>query len=218
MPSKNHHQPLHNFSLPFLAWGQRITNNHCHRRRHRNSDLNNHRNPNNFKTETDEQNDAVLIDADVATATPANGDIKPWNRKFRNNFKPENDEQNDAVLVDGDGGKISVKVTGDDVATATAVNGDVKPWNLRPRRYVIDAVNGNGVVTEMNESEQRKMKKKRMLWISLSKDEIEEDIYAFTGSKPSRRPKKRSKIAQKQIDNVFPGLYLAGISADSYRA
>ncbi|KAK9059189.1 hypothetical protein SSX86_021808 [Deinandra increscens subsp. villosa] len=201
VPSK-HHQPLHNFSLPFLKWGQRIqANSHC-RRRHRNSppaesDLNNNRtNP---------------------------------NRLF-NSVKTEIDDENGGVLLEGDGS------SGKLIDAAADGNGDVKPWNLRPRRCVIDVVDGNGAVTGVasggkagrssvrgvaaaarEENEEDRGTKKRRLWISLSKDEIEEDIYAFTGSRPSRRPKKRSKIAQKQVDNVFPGLYLAGISADSYR-
>lgn len=57
----------------------------------------------------------------------------------------------------------------------------------------------------------------KRFWIALSKDEIEEDIYAFTASKPSRRPQKRPKNVQKQLDNMFPGLRLVGFSADTYR-
>ncbi|XP_030513341.1 uncharacterized protein LOC115727299 [Rhodamnia argentea] len=58
---------------------------------------------------------------------------------------------------------------------------------------------------------------KRRLWVSLSKEEIEEDVFAMTGSRPARRPRKRSRIAQKQLDSVFPGLWLVGITADAYR-
>lgn len=57
---------------------------------------------------------------------------------------------------------------------------------------------------------------KRKLWISLSREEIEEDFFIMTGSKPPRRPKKRTKAVQKVIDNVLPGMWLAGITADSY--
>ncbi|KAL6979766.1 hypothetical protein U1Q18_021421 [Sarracenia purpurea var. burkii] len=60
-------------------------------------------------------------------------------------------------------------------------------------------------------------KEKRKFWIALSREEIEEDVFAITGSRPARRPKKRPKSIQKQLDNIFPGLYLAGVSADSYR-
>ncbi|EPS67747.1 hypothetical protein M569_07028, partial [Genlisea aurea] len=57
--------------------------------------------------------------------------------------------------------------------------------------------------------------KKRRLWISLSREEIEEDVYAFTGGRPSRRPKKWPKNVQNQLDKLFPGLYLVGAAADS---
>lgn len=148
------------------------------------------------------------------------------------------DEENEGVLLErGDNAGKSPDV-------AAAADGDVKPWNLRPRRLVINTVDGNGAVAGVNsaksgwllrgvasavsaaaeeekmkekEKEEDQMKKKRRLWISLSKEEIEEDVYAFTGSRPARRPKKRNRTAQKQVDNVFPGLYLVGISADSYR-
>lgn len=62
------------------------------------------------------------------------------------------------------------------------------------------------------------LEKKRKLWISLSKEEIEEDVYSLTGSRPARRPKKRPRNVQKLVNNVLPGLYLAGLSVDSYRA
>ncbi|KAI3804378.1 hypothetical protein L1987_25868 [Smallanthus sonchifolius] len=208
LPSK-HHQPLHNFSLPFLKWGQRIqSNNHCLRRhRHRNSPL----------TDTS--------DSDLNNRT------KP--HRFPDNTKREFDGENGVVSPDGGNGNSNSSGKLIDVDVATAVNGDVKPWNLRPRRFVIDTVDGNGAVAVVAsaklgrslrgvavaapEDENEEEKKKRRLWISLSKEEIEEDIYAFTGSRPSRRPKKRNKIAQKHLDNVFPGLYLVGASADSYR-
>ncbi|KAK9068027.1 hypothetical protein SSX86_012138 [Deinandra increscens subsp. villosa] len=205
VPAK-HQQPLHNFSLPFLKWGQRIqVNNHC-RRRHRNSppadssdsDLHNRRKPHRSHNGT-----IGKTDRDVSPEKGNNG---------------------------------SEKVTDAD-------DGDVKPWNLRPRRLVIDADDrNNGAAATVNsarsgrllrgsagaagaagsaaaaaEEESEEQRRKRRLWISLSKEEIEEDVYAFTGSRPARRPKKRNRTAQKQVDNVFPGLYLVGISADSYR-
>ncbi|KAI9111007.1 hypothetical protein K1719_017882 [Acacia pycnantha] len=69
--------------------------------------------------------------------------------------------------------------------------------------------------TEMQNTER---KEKRRFWIALSKDEIEEDIFIMTGSRPSRRPKKRPKNVQKQLDSVFPGLWLVGYTADIYKA
>lgn len=106
--------------------------------------------------------------------------------------------------------------------------------NLQRVRGLMDGGQQGGVGLERKE---RKMK----LWISLSREEIEEDVYALTGSKPARRPRKWPKNVQKQLDvrvyynyfcytgclyvisvdfflqNLFPGLYLVGVAADSYR-
>jgi hypothetical protein len=115
-----------------------------------------------------------------------------------------------------------------------------KPWKLRPRRSIA-AENGEvqggstGVLesaaVHQNENQPKSMRlrgcvegqgserkeKKNKFWISLSREEIEEDVYALTGSRPARRPKKRPRTVQKQVDNCFPGLYLVGTTADSYR-
>ncbi|XP_010538471.1 PREDICTED: uncharacterized protein LOC104812809 [Tarenaya hassleriana] len=55
------------------------------------------------------------------------------------------------------------------------------------------------------------------LWVSLSRDEIEEDIFSMSGNRPSRRPRKRPKTLQKYIDVVYPGLCLVGLNADCFR-
>lgn len=89
----------------------------------------------------------------------------------------------------------------------------------KPIRFKVPAgveVNGG---PNLGSERQRKVveEKKRKLWISLSREEIEEDIYSLTGSRPARRPKKRPKTVQKQMDTVFPGLFLVGMNVDSYR-
>ncbi|XWS49135.1 hypothetical protein CRYUN_Cryun13aG0137600 [Craigia yunnanensis] len=109
-----------------------------------------------------------------------------------------------------------------------------RPWNLRPRKVVMET--STAVVTAMVEKISEaaapksmrlrglvenggvgEKKENRKFWIALSREEIEEDIFVMTGSRPSRRPKKRSKNIQKQLDNVFPGLWLVGTTADDYR-
>ncbi|OMO59609.1 hypothetical protein CCACVL1_24731 [Corchorus capsularis] len=78
-----------------------------------------------------------------------------------------------------------------------------------PKSMRLRGLAENGAVGEKKE--------KRKFWIALSKDEIEEDIFVMTGSRPARRPKKRPKNVQKLLDGVFPGLWLVGASADAYR-
>lgn len=100
-----------------------------------------------------------------------------------------------------------------------------KTWNLRPRKPICKSLNGaagkiNGssvqdkkvhspqrnssnrlVENEANgDGLQKKEKRKLNILIALSKEEIEEDVFNLTGSKPTRRPKKRAKNIQKHLD------------------
>ncbi|KAL6965080.1 hypothetical protein U1Q18_036138 [Sarracenia purpurea var. burkii] len=121
-----------------------------------------------------------------------------------------------------------------------------KTWNLRPRMPIRKTSNANGGTSKVGgrslqennfewqqvtpnrsdstllwngieEDASTKKQKKQKFAISLSRREIEEDIFALTGSKPARRPKKRAKMVQRQLDNLFPGLWLASITPDSYK-
>lgn len=110
-----------------------------------------------------------------------------------------------------------------------------KTWNLRPRRLTAKVNNNNivnvnggggalkiggGAAQEIKPPENKdkdKEKEKEKFSISLKKEEIEDDFFAMTGTKPSRRPKKRAKNVQKQLDYVFPGLWLPSITPDSYK-
>ncbi|CAO2160930.1 unnamed protein product [Urochloa humidicola] len=53
--------------------------------------------------------------------------------------------------------------------------------------------------------------------VTLTSEEIEEDIYAFTGARPRRRPRRRPRPVQKQLDMLFPGSWLSEITAETYR-
>lgn len=77
-----------------------------------------------------------------------------------------------------------------------------KPWNLRPRKAVFAQTEPPSAAAPdtggVHKNERRD--KKTKLWITLSREEIEEDLYSMSGSKPARRPKKRTKTIQKQVD------------------
>ncbi|KAL0906449.1 hypothetical protein M5K25_024944 [Dendrobium thyrsiflorum] len=106
-----------------------------------------------------------------------------------------------------------------------------RPWNLRARRASCFAPSENGrnrypkpllgkddpAKAGMLKSIVGENGKRRDFSVSLSREEIEEDFYAFKGTKPSRRPKKRAKIVQKQLDALFPGLWLSEVTADDYK-
>ncbi|XP_007052276.2 PREDICTED: uncharacterized protein LOC18614448 [Theobroma cacao] len=166
----------------------------------------------------------VLVDNNSEKkATPSDGRSKIYIRFRTKNQKPA-DEVADA---------------GDQNLDAEYVEELVpKTWNLRPRKPITKPRNQNGAaprigasahenkihrpestrsrnVTEPKAAEKKEKKKK--FSISLSREEIDDDIFAMTGSKPSRRPKKRAKNVQKQLDCVFPGLWLSSITPDCYR-
>ncbi|RZS05933.1 hypothetical protein BHM03_00036498 [Ensete ventricosum] len=60
--------------------------------------------------------------------------------------------------------------------------------------------------------------------ITLTREEIEEDIYSVTGHRARRRPRKRPRVIQKQLDVscsahllLFPGSWLSEITLDTYK-
>ncbi|KAF8390113.1 hypothetical protein HHK36_024635 [Tetracentron sinense] len=119
-----------------------------------------------------------------------------------------------------------------------------RPWNLRRRRAACKSpneTNGRGGGLRNEERQQNSSpprtgnpamislrprgfaaaqgaeKKERCKFsISLSREEKEEDFRLMIGTRPSRRPKKRAKIVQKQLDRLFPGLWISEITPDSY--
>ncbi|GMP95735.1 hypothetical protein CsSME_00044663 [Camellia sinensis var. sinensis] len=230
-------QPLHNFSLPLLKWGHKNQMNSNHRYRRHSETPERHRSPpsdqdsdggGGFKNEWEFENRRFSVGSRST-------------QKNRFSFASCSSLNQEAVvLVDGEREKEKVcdEVEAEESSMA-------KPWNLRPRKAVakaaveIGGVSKNGELQEslsaipvvqqtenlpkslrlrgFVEGHGSEKKEKRKFWIALSREEIEEDVYAMTGSKPARRPKKRPKSVQKYVDNVFPGLYLAGVSADAYR-
>ncbi|XP_008797797.1 uncharacterized protein LOC103712882 [Phoenix dactylifera] len=107
-----------------------------------------------------------------------------------------------------------------------------RPWNLRTRRAASRAWMGierhlsvspprPPVVAERRtvrlRSEDLERRDRPKFSITLTREEIEEDIYAVTGSRARRRPKKRPRVVQKQLDALFPGSWLSEITADTYR-
>ncbi|KAK8630642.1 hypothetical protein V6N13_079426 [Hibiscus sabdariffa] len=105
-----------------------------------------------------------------------------------------------------------------------------KTWNLRPRKRIPKQQNQNGggqkTVASAQDNKAQKSEssrsrnatpKKHKFSISLTREEIEDDIFAMTGSKPTRRPKKRAKNVQKQLDCLFPGMWLSTITPETYK-
>ncbi|KAK9274783.1 hypothetical protein L1049_022035 [Liquidambar formosana] len=239
-------QPLHNFSLSFLKWGNK-------------NQMNNHRcrrpvdPPHPPPPQLDNRSSASSEpDSDGGGGSEPENNCKPpvGSRSSRNRFAFSScslREKSQKRVVERESGEVDdeEREKGDEVEESSVQ----KPWNLRPRRGVskggaIEVGGGgggssrNGELQEMTVpavqqsdnnlpkslrlrgfagTQGMERKEKLKFWISLSKEEIEEDVFVMTGSKPARRPRKRPRTVQKQLDNVFPGLWLVGVTADSYR-
>ncbi|KAL5815569.1 hypothetical protein ACOSQ4_026210 [Xanthoceras sorbifolium] len=91
-----------------------------------------------------------------------------------------------------------------------------RPWNLRTRRAACKApLEGEEIEVKIKEKE--KEEKRVRLSVSLLKEEVEEDFMAMVGTRPPRRPKKRPRVVQKQLNSLFPGLWLTEVTADLYK-
>lgn len=118
----------------------------------------------------------------------AEGFVKTWNLRPRKPA-PKGVNGNSGSVpkgLTGNGGRAPMGVR--DEAQDRKARGSSRPEFVRSRSGA-DAK----MAAEAKEKEQG-------FSISLSKEEIDEDIFLMTGSKPSRRPKKRSKAMQKQLD------------------
>ncbi|KAE8727747.1 hypothetical protein F3Y22_tig00005377pilonHSYRG00068 [Hibiscus syriacus] len=203
-------QPLHNFNFPFLKWGTHgggsSSNDSADRRRSSESDSDHDR---LRPTRVGSRSTRIHRLSFPSPARPIKQSLREEElSKPQGNKDGEEDEEEEEAVQ--------------------------RPWKLRPRKAAVEtsAEVVISVTEKMSETAVPKSmrlrglaenggvsekKEKRKFWIALSKEEIEEDIFVITGSRPTRRPKKRPKNIQKQLDNVFPGLWLVGTTADAYR-
>ncbi|KAK1698928.1 hypothetical protein QYE76_015625 [Lolium multiflorum] len=87
-----------------------------------------------------------------------------------------------------------------------------KPWKLRERTRRRPAA-----LTSWPSAAPSRRRKRAPFSVSLAPEEIEEDIYALTGGRPRRRPRKRPRAVQQKLDSLFPGMWLAEVTADDYK-
>lgn len=163
------------------------------------------------------------------TPTSSSNGIEAVRAKLMVDLQTAADKMKVAILGEG-----LVKETMS-VKEKTALEG--RPWNLRTRRAAackdpIGTFNGgdvrkstfsplrtenNGVSAAVGEARAGEERERGKFSVSLSRGEVEEDFMLMAGHKPHRRPKKRPKIVQKQLDSLFPGLWLTDVTADMYK-
>ncbi|KAL6188007.1 hypothetical protein ACLB2K_039402 [Fragaria x ananassa] len=191
-----------------------------------------------FKTAADKMKDAILrgeedIDLDVDDEVVAPAPFAPAAAVVTDVAAPAEEEDAEAAAVEEGGSSPAAAAT-------------TRPWNLRTRRAACKAPIGGGGGSKGLRIEERKVnysplmsegnnggksprlvrgasgsgleKKERPKFsLTLSKKEIDEDFMQILGHRAPRRPKKRPRAVQKQLDALFPGMWLTEVSADSYK-
>ncbi|AQK88230.1 DUF1639 family protein [Zea mays] len=110
---------------------------------------------------------------------------------------------------------------------AAAASQPPRPWNLRTRRSPTAAPlasrsdaaapAGGAQPPQLQSPPPPAAPTKRAFSAALSRDEIAEDFATIRGTRPPRRPKKRPRAVQRQLDMLYPGLSLADVNLDSYK-
>ncbi|KAG6486521.1 uncharacterized protein LOC122008978 [Zingiber officinale] len=121
-------------------------------------------------------------------------------------------------------------VPAEDPETEPSSSAAAWPWKLRTRRRgarvqaaferqesASPPVAGEKRSGRLLTSEIMERSERPNFSVTLSREEIDEDIYAVTGHRARRRPRKRPRLIQKQLDMLFPGSWLSEVTVDSYK-
>ncbi|KAG0541667.1 hypothetical protein BDA96_02G036600 [Sorghum bicolor] len=89
------------------------------------------------------------------------------------------------------------------------------PWKLRTRRRPKPKVATPSA--SMSPPHRTSGGHRARFSVTLTSEEIEEDIYAVTGARPRRCPRRRPRLVQKQLDMLFPGSWLSEVTVETCR-
>ncbi|KAI4350929.1 hypothetical protein L6164_005332 [Bauhinia variegata] len=228
-------KPLHNFSLPCLKWGnQRFLR--CVKvppNAPEPSTLDRRSSRLQSKFDQSQQKQINHPASESPTPNPFHNSKRKSNTQnmdSENNIEAVHEKLMTDLRVAAKKLKVSIfeEQGGEDEAAANA-----RPWNLRTRRAACKAPNeeerkfdsgsspmkvGEAVATKEKPKPVSVDKNEKVkLSVSLSKEEVEQDFFALLGTRPPRRPKKRPRVVQRQLDSVFPGLWLTEVTTESYK-
>ncbi|KAM7464322.1 hypothetical protein LguiA_032443 [Lonicera macranthoides] len=151
-----------------------------------------------LQNEAVKMKDAIFREGFEEVPPPATDEARPWNLRTRRAACKEPKENSN-----GGGGK--------------SCQFDLLKPNFSPLRTENKSprLRGSGIGGTSYQSGEKRERAK--FSIALSRQEIEEDFTEMTGHRLPRRPKKRPKNVQKELDMLFPGLWLTEINADFYK-
>ncbi|GAB2291471.1 hypothetical protein Dimus_025726 [Dionaea muscipula] len=128
-------------------------------------------------------------------------ETRPWNLRTRRAACRE------PVAANGGGKSLRIEEPKPSFSPLRSENKSPRLKNVVDEEAAGGGGNGNG-------GEKRPRAK---FSVPLSRQEVEDDFMEILGKRPPRKPKKRPKYVQRQMDTLFPGLWLSEITADMYR-
>ncbi|OIT22920.1 PREDICTED: uncharacterized protein LOC109216954 [Nicotiana attenuata] len=164
-----------------------------------------------FREGLEEQPEKELSPVPVKTAAVSYaGELsRPWNLRTR---RAACKEPNGFVAGAGAGGsggsKGGLKIDANRTNAPSPLRTENKSPTLRS-----DFAGGTAAGASTSGEKRQRVK----FSVPLPRGEIEEDFMAMVGHRPPRRPKKRAKFVQKNLDTLFPGLWLTEITPDLYK-
>ncbi|GJT41912.1 zinc finger, CCHC-type containing protein [Tanacetum coccineum] len=205
--------PLHNFNLP-LAWGKHKFLG-CRNVYENESDGADEFNENPLAKNGDKRLGKQSSDdprknlrfkrntssgKDVVSDDVSDGEDEIWatREKLMGEYKLEIGNMKETTMKIGECGGSGVGV-GDGSADMEIDDPPADKKTIRPRRNL------------------EKKEERPRFSLTLSRKEIEDDFFAMTGKKPPRRPKRRSRAVQAQINGLFPGSMLSEPHEDRYK-
>lgn len=167
-------------------------------------------------SEEEEERPAAAAAAAAASVPAAEAETeasRPWNLRTRRAACKAPNGMNGNLIIGGGGGG------GGNGGGAKSLQIEERKPNYSPSRTENKSPKLRGDVTAAvaADSPTGEKRERAKFSVSLSRREIEDDFVNLTGHRPPRRPKKRPKIVQKQLDTLFPGLWMTEITADIYK-
>ncbi|KAG8652231.1 hypothetical protein MANES_06G066300v8 [Manihot esculenta] len=149
--------------------------------------------------EVEEQSPSSVLPS--AVVAEAEQEVRPWNLRKRR-------------------AACKAPIVGNSVTGKGLKIEEKNVWNYSPSRS--ESAKSPRLRGDKKEREDEKEKEtekvKTKFALALSRKEIEEDFMEMVGHRPARRPKKRNRNVQKQLDMLFPGLWLTeNITVDTYK-
>ncbi|GAB4828856.1 hypothetical protein Ancab_018515 [Ancistrocladus abbreviatus] len=164
-----------------------------------------------FQTKIDRMKGAILSERgsedeiEPLRTTDAATEIRPWSLRTRRGSVQKESDMKGGGRSGNDGEKcLRVDERGPD---SSPLRNDNKLQRLR-------SVAGGRENTDCNGGEKGPRAK---FSVALSKQEIETDFMAIAGIRRPRRPTKRPKHVQRQLDELLPGFWLSEITPDMYK-